>query len=134
MPTDWTENKLMKCENKENFALFWISQLFDSDFSRKPQKSYAPILFSPTRPSLAGTPAALALHTSPSTIFGSSAPASANTLLYPTHTSGIGLIPGINTQPLGIRHTLVAYMQFSGIGPLPVIYTQPFGTTPRKYM
>ena len=36
VPIDWMEEKLMRYKNKENFALFRISRLFDSDFGRKP--------------------------------------------------------------------------------------------------
>ena len=121
--TDWTEEELMKCEDKENFALFWISRLFDSNFSRKPQKSCALTPFSPTGPPPAAISVAPAPHTSPSTTPGLLAPAPANTLLYPTHTLGIGLIPGVYMQPPGIGPTSGAYMQFLSTEPLLVVYT-----------
>ncbi len=35
VPTDWTEEELIECEDKEKFASFRISRLFDSDFGRK---------------------------------------------------------------------------------------------------
>ena len=32
---NWIEKKLIKYKNKEKFALFWMSQLFDSNFGKK---------------------------------------------------------------------------------------------------
>lgn len=134
VPTDQTEEELIRYENKENFASFQISRLFNSDFDRKSKKSCAFTLFSPTELLSAATPAAPALHTSPSTTSGPSAQALANTFLYPIHTSGTKPISRAYMQPPGIRPTPGAYMQFSGIGPLSVVYTQPSGTTPGKYI
>lgn len=35
VPTDWTEEELIECKDREKFASFRISRLFDSDFGRK---------------------------------------------------------------------------------------------------
>lgn len=39
IPIKWMEKKLIKYENKEKFASFWIDQLFDYNFGRKTKKS-----------------------------------------------------------------------------------------------
>ena len=105
MPTDWTEKELIKCENKEKFSSFWISQLFNSKFGKKPK-------ISTTRSPIAViVPAPLALSlTTP----GLSALVSANISIYPI-------------QPLVLRLILAAYMKPSDIGSRTAVYTQLLG-------
>ena len=92
---------------KEEFASYYIKQLLDSDFGRKSQMST-------TGPPPATTPPAIspASFASPSPTPGPSAPASANTPIYPTHTSGTGIPPGAYMQPSGA--TPGANMQLLG--------------------
>ena len=118
-PTPWTEAEIVACEEKEEFASYQISRLIDSDFSRKPRKSRALTQTSPTGP----PPAASAPLASPSPTSGPSAPAPANTPIYPTHTSGTGPTPGAYMQPPGTGFPPAAYMKPSG--PTSAAYIQP---------
>ena len=105
------EVEIIVFEEDEIFDSYMISQLIDSDFGRKPQKSRVFIPASPTGP----PPAA----TSPTS--GRSAPALANTPIYPTHTSGTGPIPGVYMQSPSIKFLLVAHTPPS-TGPTPATY------------
>lgn len=115
MPTNSTEEELMKYKNKENFALFCISWLFNSNFGRKPRRSYTFILFSLTRSQLTATLVAPAPQNLPSTTFGSSDPATTNKLLYSTYILGTKPIPKAYMQSPGIKSTHGVYMQFLSI-------------------
>lgn len=87
------EKKLLRSKNRQNFASFCINRLFYSNFGREPQKSRAFTLFSCTERLSAANSAALAPHTSSSTIFCSLDPALTNKLIYLIYTSATGPIP-----------------------------------------
>lgn len=99
-PTIWTEVEITTCEKDENFDLYKINQLIDSDFSRKPQKSCVLTPTSSTGP----LPAAI------SPTLDLLAPALVNIFIYPM-------------QPLGIRRTSAVYIQLSGF--TSAAYIQP---------
>ena len=99
-PTPWTEAEIIACEEKEEFASYQISQLINSDFGKKPQKSCALTPASPTGPP--------SVATSPT--LGPLAPAPANTSIYPIHISGTGPTPGAYIQLPSTEIPLVAYI------------------------
>lgn len=138
--TDWgsayrlNKKKLLRCENKKNFALFWINRLFNSDFCRKPQKSRVFTPSSPTKPPPAVNLAALVPHSLPSTTPGPSAPTLVNKLIYPTHISSTRPILLVYMQSPGIKPTSGVYMQFLGTEALLTVYTQLSGTTFGEYI
>ena len=120
--------EIIACKPKEEFASYYIKQLLDSDFGRKPQKSRA---F--TSPSPIGSPP---VATSPSP--GLSAPIPAYIPTHPTQPSGIGSTPETYGIPAalgtpapsisGTGSTRGVYMYPSG--PISVAYIQPPGTGP----
>ncbi len=107
-PTPWTETKIIACEKKEEFALYHINRLLDSDFGRKPRRFHALTPTSPTRLPPAATsstpaPSAPAPFASPSPTLSPSAQAPANTPIYPIQPPGISTTFRAYMLPLSIR-------------------------------
>lgn len=117
------EEKLIECENKKNFASFCINQLFNSNSSRKLQKSQVFIPSSLIESSLMANLVSPVLHALPSTTFSSSTPALANTLIYSIYILGTRLISRVYIQTPGIGPIPRAYIQFLGMRSSSAVYT-----------
>ena len=117
-PTDWTETEIMACKPKEKFAFYYIKQLLNSDFGKKPQMST-------TGPPPAPAPLASPTPTPlPAPTPGPSVTVLAYTPIYPTQPLSIRSMPKTYGTPaalgtpapstFGNGPTLRAYMQPSG--------------------
>lgn len=115
------EKELMKCQDKENFASFWISRLFDSDFGKKTKRSTIEI------------PAAPVPLVSSSPTPGLSASVPNYTLIYSTQPSGIRLTLETYGTPAALD---IPASSKSGTGPTCGAYIQPpsIESTPAAYM
>lgn len=131
--TEWTEKKLIKCENKEKFASFWINQLFDSDFGKKTRKSTI-------RPPPTAIPSALALFTSLSPTSPTGPPPTAISLISGPLTTALVNIPIYFTQlsatelTASIYNTFRAYIQLLRTRSIPRAYMQPIKLISETYI
>lgn len=127
----------MVCRLKKEYASYYIKQLFDSNFGRKPRKSRALTPTSSTRHLLLGTSAVSALlvlssptpsllapapFISPSPTLSLLVPAPTNTLIYAMQPPNTETTSEIYMQPS--RLTTAAYIQPSSIETLLAAYIQ----------
>ena len=113
-PTDWMEIEIMACKPKEKFAFYYIKQLLDSDFVKKPQMFTTGLLPAATLP-----------------IPGPSTAAPVNTSIYSTQPPSIKPSPTVyGMQQSGVRPSI--YMQLFGTSS--AICMQPSESTSATYI